>query len=110
MEHYDQDYINPAYAIPEAKEYYQSLPNDAERKKFVETLKNTDSEIPELEEIKNKIIDDIETNPNKWNTKDSNTTKSIDSEFEDEDYDNNSEKIEEKSEREKFDDMWSKIE
>ncbi len=110
MEHYDQDYIDPAYAIPEAKEYYQSLPNDAERKKFVETLKNTDSGIPELEEIKNKIINDIEKNPNKWNTKDLNTKKSTESEYEYETEDDIWEKIEEKSEKEKFDDMWNKIE
>lgn len=96
--HYEDDYIDEEYAIPEAENEYKELWSDG-RKTFIETLKKEKSWIEEVDDLKNKVANYLTENKDRLEKE---TEKNNEEEWKE---------WEEKKEtkEEKFDRAWESI-
>jgi len=106
----NQDYFedgdfSPEYAKKDAKDYYQSLP-EAERKNFVDHLTNNHSDIDEVNQLKNEILEDIQNNPQEWNQTKTRTNANTGIGQEDEDDETIKDTESKETPRQQFDNAW----
>jgi hypothetical protein len=104
--YFEDDEFSPEHAKQDAKDYYQLLP-EAERKNFVDHLKNNDSDVDEVNELKEEILEDMQNNPQEWNkTKTKANVNSTNINQEEENSERNKDKESIETPEEKFDNAW----